>query len=398
MKKIFSLTILVSISYFSFAQTIKTDVLVVGNNTPAISAAIQAARSGVQTILMDSGTIGNTLSQQELLILKKNPKDIRKSSKKDSIASLSGTILLKNITDTIKNLTVFNNSISNSIEKSGKGWEIKYTGGKIKAQFVIDGTANMTLTSAISLQNGKPILKYKTIVPYSLSANEALQNKLYRTIAATADIRTNVIPIGAMLPYGVENFIVLSNYPSTLKPDAIFYGQAAGGIAAFCSFFKTTTKSLDIRVTQGELLGYGSVLIPFKDVAVADSNFMSLQHIALTGIIKVDNKLNFNPDNTISAAEIKAAMKEYYSRSQIWFFKFNPEELTINDAITLIKITATRGNELNTEIEKGWKSSLKLKSDFNIKRPITRREFAVLLDTYLKPFTVRVDLNGNLLN
>jgi len=64
----------------------------------------------------------------------------------------------------------------------------------------------------------------------------------------------------------------------------------------------------------------------------------------------------------------------------------------------LLMYTATRGEELRRAIEKDWKTEFGFKNNYDAKRPISRYELAVLMDTYLKPFSVRIDLDGNLLN
>jgi hypothetical protein len=127
---------------------------------------------------------------------------------------------------------------------------------------------------------------------------------------------------------------------------------------------------------------------------------MAIQHIATTGILKSksqNDKLYFHPDSSFFLQELRLPLKEYYSRSQIWFAEKQDAKLTLDDAISLIKFVGLRGQELNKEIEKAWKSSFKFKSDFDLKKTITKREFAVLVDTYLKPFNVKVDHTGKLI-
>jgi hypothetical protein len=109
------------------------------------------------------------------------------------------------------------------------------------------------------------------------------------------------------------------------------------------------------------------------------------------------NKIKFDTTTTITAGEIKSPMKEFYTRSQIWFADNKADTLTIGDAISLFMFTATRGEELKKEIEEGWKVSFKFSNKFDMKRNITRKEFGILADRYLQPFNVRVDPAGNLL-
>ena len=103
-------------------------------------------------------------------------------------------------------------------------------------------------------------------------------------------------------------------------------------------------------------------------------------------------------ENSLSTEELKNPMKAFYSRSQIWFADHVSAKLSIEEAIDLLMYTATRGEELRKAIQKGWQSEFGFKREYDAKRPISRYELAVLMDTYLKPFSVRVDLDGNLLN
>jgi hypothetical protein len=203
---------------------------------------------------------------------------------------------------------------------------------------------------------------------------------------------------------GNQNFILAGRLPvaktsEAVGPATMTVGQAAGASAAFCSFFKTTSNNLGVRTIQAELFLYKSWLVPFTDIAYADSNFAAIQRIGVTGLLKgktVAGKLLFQPDSMVSADDIRVPMREFYSRSQIWFADHKLDRFTIEDVLSLIKFNASRGEELNAEVEKAWKKSFRFNSEFDLKRLVTRREFAVLADAYLKPFNVRADLRGNL--
>jgi hypothetical protein len=91
-------------------------------------------------------------------------------------------------------------------------------------------------------------------------------------------------------------------------------------------------------------------------------------------------------------------MKSFYSRSQIWFADHRSEKLSIREGIDLLMYTATRGEELRREIERGWKTNLGFSSAYEASRPLNRKEFAILLDAYLQSFSVKVNLEGQLLN
>jgi hypothetical protein len=155
-----------------------------------------------------------------------------------------------------------------------------------------------------------------------------------------------------------------------------------------------------LRVVQGELLAFDALLIPYSDIELKDPNFLAFQRLGLSGLIKSDftnGKIQFDTTRLVKAEELKSSMKEFYTRSQLWFADNKKDTLAIEDAISLIKYIANRGNELNKEIEEGWKISFKLNSIFDPKRNISRKEFGILADKYLQPYNIRVDISGNLL-
>lgn len=416
-KYFFSSMILAFLSLTLSAQTIKTGVLVIGNTAPGFAASIQSARSGAKTVfLTQTPAISPDLTSEDITYLEKiqnyyrAKKNKKKSGTKDSIVALDLKMnkdqyskLIKGISDTTKNLTVILNSPLEKIEKDGKGWEIRLKNGqKIKTEVVVDATENLFIASVLRIDANKTMLK---------PVANPFDTKLYRSTVATAYTGTtgsiSVLPVslGSFLPAGIENFIIVPKSTNTFKPVNMSVGQAAGTIASYCAFFKTTTKNINVRAVQTELLTFDAHLIPLSDIQVNDPNFQAFQRMALSGLLKPvitkDGHLNiikFDTAGTFSSEQLRAPMREYYSRSQLWFADNKKDVMTIEDAISLFMFTATRGNELTKEIEDGWKESFKFDSKFDLKRPITRKEFAILADEYLLPFKTRVDFAGNLLS
>lgn len=381
------------------SQTLKPGVLVIGASPSGIAAAVQAAHSGVKAVLLDEGPISLVeISKNE----RENPYGVVKdiltridSLQKYPVKSTQvlspeyvGTIV-KGWTDTIKNLTVVRNSGAISIKKSGKGWEVRTPGSTIKADIVVDATKER---KAASLMGVNDSMRKADSLSYTY--------QLYRTSVA-------VPAQPASLPATIPARFFLSRsknvvYASAQASSDLAYfapGQAAGAIAAYCAFFNKNTDQLNIRLIQSELMTYRSRLFEFTDVSPLDSNALAFQQLALTGIIKGDirgDKIYLRPDSSISTEDIRVPVKEYYSRSQIWFLDNKSDKLTLEQLLSLIKFTAQRGSELDKEVEKGWKVSFRLPGEFDLKRPVTRREFAVLFNSYLRPFDVSVDINGRL--
>ena len=400
------------------AQTIKTGVLVIGNTAAGVAASVQSARSGAKTIwLTQSSAISAELSPEDITYLQNiqnhyQAKLRKKPGIKENIVSLDVNMskekylsLLKNISDTTKNLSVTLNTALEKIEKDGKGWEVKLKNGqKIKAEVVVDATENLFIASILRIDATKT-------TGNGFALKSPFDNKLYRSTVANAYLISNSsrsaspVPIGAFLPAGTENFIIAPKSTSEIKLVNMSAGQAAGTIASYCAFFKTTTKNINVRAVQTELLTFDAQLIPLADVPVSDPNFLAFQRMALSGLLKPviskeegRNVINFDTTGTISSEQLQVPVKEFYSRSQIWFADNKKEVMTIGDAISLFMFTATRGEELKKEIEEGWKESFQFDSKFDLKRNITRKEFAILADRYLQPFNIRVDFAGNLLS
>ena len=412
------ISIFFALSFFGLflqAQTIKTGVLVIGNTPAGASAAIQSARSGAKTMyLTESVTLSPIFSEEDLpyILNLRNHfylKERKKSKTTDSLISAEiklnkASELIKNISDTVKNLTLNYNNVVSEIKQDGKGWEIRLKGGqRIKADVVVDATEMLSVASLLNIDLNK------TMATPVLNANP-FESKLLRTGVATGLMQIanyaqspTYIPMGALIPTSAENFVSIPLSTWDLKNNRMSVGQAAGTIASYCAFFKTSTKKINIRVVQGELFAFDAELIPYSDIDRKDPNFLAFQRLGLSGLMKsklINNehfsKIEFDTVGTVSAEELRGPMKEFYTRSQIWFADNKSEILTIEDAISLLMFTATRGEELKKEIEEGWKQSFKFNSKYEPKRNISRKEFGILADRYLQPFNVRIDMAGNL--
>jgi thioredoxin reductase len=139
--------IFLTISLGTYAETIKTDVLVVGGTASGVAAGIQSARSKVKTMLVEQGPwLGGEMTSGGMCILDGNRtlqagiwgefrKRVRDFYKKtpgyDTTANAAlrfepytGAAILKKICDTVKNLTVRLNTPFTDVKKDGNGWEV----------------------------------------------------------------------------------------------------------------------------------------------------------------------------------------------------------------------------------------------------------------------------------
>lgn len=257
-------------------------------------------------------------------------------------------------------------------------------------------------------------------------------SKLYRTSIGVADAMPEQnsegaviyppmpaysIPLGVVVVKDMENLIVTENAisvthlvgASTCNPAVqMTLGQGAGTVAAFCAFFKTTTQHLSVRAIQGEILDFKGYLLPISDIPSADPDFRAIQQVCATGLLQTHTqpstgnalKVVFDADSLVRTAEVKPLLNEIYTRGFLWFNKTKPGEfITTGNLLSFIsEITLSEPKPLQIELQREWKTRYKFKDDFDLNRPVTRREFAVLSNKYLNPFARRVDLSGHLVN
>jgi hypothetical protein len=261
------------------------------------------------------------------------------------------------------------------------------------------------------------------------------QSKLYRTGIAVADALPGQhfsvagaphtayppfpafsIPLGAVVAKDQENLLVLEkalsvthlvNGAVTDPAVQMSLGQGVGAAAAFCVFFKRTTRQLDVRLIQGEILDHKGCVIPFADVTTAARDVRAIQQVAATGLLQGVQKANdlaalvlFMPDSTVRTAEVQPLLNELYSRAFIWFNKEKPGEMfTLANLLSYIsEMTLRDPANLTEALRKTWKSYYHFNTDFNPKRAVTRREFAVLANRFFNPFARTVDITGKLVD
>lgn len=165
-RKLLSLLIFFTCS-IACAETIKTDVLVVGGGASGVAAAIQSARSNVKTLLIEqSPWLGGSMTAGGMCILDANrnlPSGIYEEFRsrintfyksrlgydttKHAVLTFEpgvGASVLKKWTDTVKHLTVKMGVSVATVKKDGTGWEVTVNTGDrtdvIKAKVLVDAT------------------------------------------------------------------------------------------------------------------------------------------------------------------------------------------------------------------------------------------------------------------
>lgn len=201
------------------------------------------------------------------------------------------------------------------------------------------------------------------------------------------------IPLGALIPKGVSNFIVaeksisvsnIVNGTTRLQPCVMQIGQAAGLLAALSSKVNLDPKNISVRQLQQYLLEANGYIMPYKDVNQAHRYFKSIQKIGATGLLRGvgvptgwANATYFNPNEIAQFAEFSIAWNKKYSN-----YPLKKEgEVKISDVLNLVAfLSDKKGSQIKDSFELKWKE-IGL-DNLNPQRAILRYELAAILDQY----------------
>ncbi|TAE35406.1 MAG: FAD-dependent oxidoreductase [Sphingobacteriales bacterium] len=442
MRNIF-LIILLFVVANTHAQN-KVDVLVLGASAAGAACAIQAARSaegapgGLKIMLIEASEnllsgVNPTFNEpaydsgiwkewQEAYHLSndtlKNGKiKMAKVSElrffKNTAVKTNAQNTLQQIVKNLKNLTFHKNTQVLGIVAKKNGWVVKVLLNgliqEIKTKILVDATeyAHVSPLSKYGIIKLSDEGKINSLVTYSpIEPNK----NIYRTSigAGTNGTALYYFPAGMFIPLGKENLMVITAQTNTVGFDKnafnnialqLSLGQGAGVLAAYAPFFGIALKDANVRVLQSEVLNYKGQLLPIKDVAVQDSAYKALQQVIISGFFKLnmDNGL-FYPDSLVSMNEIKPIMNELYTRSKIWYLENTTAVLNLENIIALISfISAREVIDISPEISSKWNKKYGFNTPFDIKKPLTRKQFALVVNDYLQPYKVRVNFNGDFL-
>lgn len=225
---------------------------------------------------------------------------------------------------------------------------------------------------------------------------EALPNLYFHSIPSYG------LPMGTLLPKGVNNFIVaeksisvsnIVNGSSRLQPVVLQIGEAAGIIAALAVKNNIEPREVSVRDVQREVLNNNGYLLPFLDIPSSHPHFAAVQRIGVTGIMRGkgmtvgwENQTWFYTDEKITTAELAAGLDSYNPNYKYVTSNNNSHYVTLRDLASFCgDITAEQWAEWGLE-------------NYDPQRDLTRLECAVVLDARLKPFdNQNINIKGDFL-
>jgi len=228
------------------------------------------------------------------------------------------------------------------------------------------------------------------------------------------------IPLGSLIPENVGGLIIAEksisvsnvvNGTTRLQAIALLIGQAAGTLAAQSVQQNLDAQDIPVRLVQSGLLKSKAYIMPYFDVPVNHPNFLAAQKIGATGILKGEgvpyswaNRTLFHPDSLVNRKILVNDLANFYTLPLT-----KKSFLTLAETINII-IQIVKKNNLNQkksnwnftdksiltdQIKQKWKQ-WKFGS-FKTDMPLTRIQFAQLIDATINPFELKqIDHNGEI--
>ncbi|WP_149274286.1 FAD-dependent oxidoreductase [Pareuzebyella sediminis] len=299
------------------------------------------------------------------------------------------------------------------------------------------GFKNLRLAEEFPTQDGFPIIAYhreaRRVKGKVFLVTDHLERpydyNLYRTGIAVGDypidhhhdknpqapkiefinikVPSYTIPLGCLVPKGVENFIVaeknisvsnIVNGTTRLQPVVLGIGQAAGALAATAIIEKKGPSEVSIRKVQQQLIQDQAYLMPFIDVKPDDHAFASIQKIGATGILKGygvpykwANQTWFYPERIVSEYEWKQGLLPYFKEMED--IAASGKGITLEFMRSILQNLSPKFDW--SSLRSQWKS-WGIDAPFEEKAPLDRRTVCILTDHILNPFSWEIDWNGNL--
>ncbi|MBC7188281.1 MAG: FAD-dependent oxidoreductase [Calditrichaeota bacterium] len=238
---------------------------------------------------------------------------------------------------------------------------------------------------------------------------------------AFPEIPAFTVPYGCLVPAEVEGLLVaektisvthLVNGCTRLQPVVMLVGQAAGAAAALCVLRQCQPRQLAVRALQETLLRYDCYLMPFTDCPRENPLFEAVQRVGVCGLMRGlpkpsgwANQMLFLPEKPLELPDAHLALVNARPHTDLGGL-FGPLSthrfLTRREALRLIwsalgqpvplsgHASEASGDRVETQSlavarERGWLSGSLGAFLQRLDAPISRAEFAFLLDKALDP-------------
>lgn len=206
------------------------------------------------------------------------------------------------------------------------------------------------------------------------------------------------IPIGALIPKEIPNFIIadkaisvtnIVNGTTRLQPVVLQLGQAAGKIAAFSIITGKYPKDVDIRRIQDELLSAGCYIMPYIDCDPNHLAFEAVQKLGAMGILKGTgipykwaNQTWIYPDSIIHNADIVIPQLAK-------ILKIDPPK-TLTKTIATDQLFKWANKDSTSELDTQLLSTYNITS---LQAPLSKAQFAMVVTMLFDPFlTNKIEL------
>lgn len=136
--------------------------------------------------------------------------------------------------------------------------------------------------------------------------------------------------------------------------------------------------------------------MPYLDLPVTSPYFASVQRIGATGLLHGEgrnvgwsNETWFRISDPLLRSELGDEFREFFPETD---FTAAGDVVTVGETIDFIEKLKDNPACNSGRIEACWNHSML--GDFNRERPITRLEFAVIMDHIVNPFGREIDYKG----
>lgn len=213
------------------------------------------------------------------------------------------------------------------------------------------------------------------------------------------------VPLGALIPAGSQGLIIAEkgisvsnvvNGTTRLQPCVLLTGQAAGALAALSVLEKKNVAAVPVRRVQSALLKSSAYIMPYIDVPFNHKQFVAIQKIGATGIMKGKgipfkwaNQTWFYPDSFMTIKELAEGLQPYYKKFATG--KISPSAVTGKTLLAVLRL-------IRPGIDaRKYKQSLSSLGIYATDNALKRSDIAILLQMYLRPFNKAIDIRGNIL-